>query len=188
MRCGDVEYSDSITEISLVPPYTTERLATMPQSRLQHGVAVIGDKVVIFGGMKSVSADSLLSSVVIYDVTKKEFKKLASLPYPLSVMATVKWDDDNVFIIGGADSRGKPLKKVLIYNIKTQISHMLPDMKYERRGCVAAIVKYTVIVMGGKGERRNALKSVECCRFDCCSWDELPEMHVARYRATAVVC
>ena len=189
LRCGDVvEYSDSIIEITLVPPYTTEHLATMPQTRLQHGVAVFGGKVVIFGGMKSVLEDSILSSVVVYDITKNECKELEPLPYPVRDMATVKWGDDNIIIIGGADSKVTPLNKVVMYNIKTQMSHMLPDMKYKRRGCVAAVVRDTVIVMGGIDGSRNVLKSVESFRFDRYTWDELPEMHEARYCATAVVC
>ena len=31
---------------------------------------------------------------------------------------------------------------------------------------MAAVVRDTVIVMGGEDERRNSLKSVECFRFD----------------------
>jgi hypothetical protein len=66
---------------------------------------------------------------------------------------------------------------------------MLPDMKYKRKGCVAAVVRDTVIVMGGMDERRKYLKSVECFRFDRYnSWQELPEMQEARCWATAVVC
>ena len=103
-------------------------------------------------------------------------------------MATVKWGDDSVIIMGGADSNTQPLNKVLLYNIKTQKSRMLPDMKYKRRGCVAAVVRDTVIVMGGQDERRKSLKSVECFQFDRYSWQELPEMQEARCLATAVVC
>ena len=65
---------------------------------------------------------------------------------------------------------------------------MLPDMKYKRRGCVAVVVKDTVIVMGGVAERYNSLKSVESFNFDRYSWNELPEMRNATAHATAVVC
>ena len=85
-------------------------------------------------------------------------------------MATVKWGDDNVMIMGGVDSKDQPLNKVLMYNIKTQKSHELPNMKYKRSGCVAAVIRDTVIVMGGKDERRKVLKSVEGFRFDRNSW------------------
>ncbi len=42
--------SDSITEVSLVPPYTSKLLATMPQTRCRHGFAIFGDKIVVVGG------------------------------------------------------------------------------------------------------------------------------------------
>jgi hypothetical protein len=182
-------FSDSITEISLVPPYTSKLLATMPQARYLHGVAMFGDKILILGGRASLSnCRTNLASVLLYDITKNECKELAALPYPVSEMATVKWGNDSVIVVGGADSNTQPLNKVLLYNIKTQKSRMLPDMKYKRRGCVAAVVRDTVIVMGGISERRNYLKSVECFQFDRYSWQELPEMQEARYFATAVVC
>ena len=109
----------------------------------------------------------------MYDITKNEFQELTPLPYPVFEMATVKWGDDSVMIMGGADRDCQPLNKVLMYNIKTQKIQMLPDMKYKRTGCVAAVVKDTVIVMGGKNEKRNFLKSVESFRFDRYSWEEL---------------
>ena len=181
-------YSDSITEVSLVPPYTTKLLATMPQTRCYHGIAIFGDKIVIVGGSETAACISPLSSVVMYDITKNECTELAPLPYPVCEIATVKWGDDNLIIIGGADSEYNPLNKVLIYNVKTQKSHMLPDMKYKRQGCVAAVVSDTVIVMGGGDESDNYLKSVESFRFDRYSWEDLPDMHEARCWATAVTC
>ena len=180
-------YFDSITEIPLVPPFTRNLLATMPQTRQSHGVATFGEKITILGGYENIFINSALSSVVMYDIAKNEYQELAPLPYPVSDMATVKWDDNNVMIMGGMYSDGKPSSKVLMYNIKTQKCRMLPDMQYERKGCVAAVVRGTVIVMGGhNGE--NYLKSVESFRFDRYSWEELPEMHEARIYATAAIC
>ncbi|CAB4024622.1 RING finger 151-like [Paramuricea clavata] len=180
-------YSDSIAEISLVPPHTSKVLATMPQTRWFHSVVLFGGKIVILGGRKDFYSPTNLKSV-LYDIADNECKELAPLPYPVSNMAAVKWDDDNVILVGGFDSDGKPLNKVLMYNIKTQNNRMLPNMKYKRQGCVAAVVRDTVIVMGGKDERGNYLKSVECFRFDRFTWEELPELKEARYLGTAVVC
>ena len=118
----------------------------------------------------------------------KKNVELSPLPYPVHNMATVKWGDDNVMIMGGSDNDNQPLNKVLMYNIKTQESHELQNMKYKRKGCVAAVVKDTVVVMGGQDERGNVLKSVEGFIFDRNSWEELPLMHERRCRATAVVC
>ena len=182
--------SDSITEISLVPPYTRKMLASMPEGRCHHGVAIFGDKILIVGGEGTTGGSwSMLRSVIMYDITKNQFHGLAPLPYEVHERATVKWDDDNVMIMGGADSFWSlPLHKVLMYNIKTQKSHELPNMKYRRRGCVAAVVRDTVIVMGGMDKRGNVLKTVEGFRFDRNSWEELPPMHEERCWATAVVC
>ena len=180
--------SVGITEVSLVPPCTTKLLATMPQARWYHSVAIFGDKIIIFGGRHHVLFTDSLRSVLMYDITKNVCKELAPLPYPVSEMATVKWGDDNVMIIGGADSDYEPLNKVSLYNIKTQKSHMLPDMKYKRQGCVAAVVRDTVIVMGGQDEGGNFLTSVESFTFNHYGWDELPQMHEPRSWATAVAC
>ena len=183
-----VEYSNSITEISLVPPYTSKLLATMPQRRSYHGVAIFGDKILIVGGRESYRSSSALRSVIIYDITRNTFQELAPLPYPVYEMAIVRWDDDNVMIMGGADSNSQTLNNVLMYNIKTQKSHQLPNMKYKRKRCMAAVVRDTVIVMGGEHERGSGLKSVEGFRFDRNSWEELPPMHVERVYAAAAVC
>ena len=174
-------YLDSITEISLVPPYTSKLLATMPEGRYHPGVAIFGDKILIVGGKNK----SILRSVIMYDITKNKFQKLAPLPYPVCYMATVKWGDDNFMIMGGEDNNNQSLNKVLMYNIKTQKSHQLPNMKYKRKGCVAAVVRDTVIVMGGQGNIGN---TVEGFRVDRNSWEELPPMHEARCWASAVAC
>ena len=187
-KADEAEYSDSITQISLVPPYTSKLLVTMPQRRCHVGVVIFGDKIVIVGGRDSLSCKSALSSVVMYDITKNECQKLASLPYPVCEMATAKWGNDSVMIMGGTNIKNEYLNKVLMYNMKTQKSHMLPDMKYKRKGCVAAVVRDTVVVMGGKDEKGNYLKTVESFKFDSYSWEELAEMHDARWGATAVVC
>jgi hypothetical protein len=87
---SEYTYSDSITEISLVPPSTSKLLTTMPQTRYFHGVAMFGDKILILGGKLNYFSSTNLASVLLYDITKNECKELAALPYPMSEMATVK--------------------------------------------------------------------------------------------------
>ena len=176
--------SNKTREISLVPPYTSKLLPSIPQKTCYHGVVRFGDKVILVGGKYG---ETKSKTVFLYDIIEMKWQELAPLPYPVSEMATVIWGDDNVMVIGGMDSDGEILNKVLMYNIKTQKSHMLPDMKYNRVGCVAAVVNDTVIVMGGKDKRKKRLKLVESFRFDRYTWEELAEMHEGRQRATAVV-
>ena len=184
---GENTISDRIVEVSLVPPYTGQLLATMEHSRWLYGAAIFDDKIVIVGGAQGSSNITILKTVLLYDLSKNECQDLAPLPYAVGEVATVKWGDDNIVILGGLGCDNKVLNKVLLYNIKSQKSHELPDMKYKRRGCVAALVRDTVLVMGGKDEGGNILKSVESFRFDSYSWQELPEMHEERYLAAAVV-
>ena len=180
------EYSNSITEIPLVTPYASERvLATMKQRRCYHGVAIFGDRILIVGGRSGISSNSILRSVVMYDITKNEFQELAPLPYPVHSMATVKWRD-NVIIMGGVDRNRRPLNNVFMYDINAQESRDLPNMNHKRKGCVAAIVGDAVIVMGGEDEEGNCLKSVEKFTFGNQAWAVLPEMPEERNFATAI--
>ena len=77
--CDKVTCIDSITEISLVPPYTSKVLAVMPQRRGYHGVAIFGDKILTVGGNESGRRSSALRSVAMYDITKNECQELLAV-------------------------------------------------------------------------------------------------------------
>ena len=173
---------DRIIEISLTPPYTRKLLTVIPFSVYLYGrrVAIFDDKILIVGGY------DCGGRVSEYDITKNVFRKMASLPYNVSNMAMIKWGD-NFIIFGGLGNKSKVMSRVLMYNTKTEKSCTLPEMLNKRAGCVAAVIKDTIIVMGGQDECGNYLKSVESFRFDRCTWEELPEMKEERYMATAGV-
>jgi N-acetylneuraminic acid mutarotase len=102
------------------------------------------------GGRTTDSYQENLSSVVLYDIKKNECKQFAPLPYEVSQMATVRWRD-NIFVIDGADKRGKALDTVIIYNVKTEQSHLLPPMRCKRYGCTAAVViGNNIVVLPGR--------------------------------------
>ncbi|XP_028404184.1 TNF receptor-associated factor family protein DDB_G0268444-like [Dendronephthya gigantea] len=147
--------------------YQCKVLATLSESRWLHGAVLFGNTIAILGGKKAWDSSSNLKSVLLYDIVKNECRHLAPLLYSMNRMATVKWGDDKVILIGGSN---------------------YSDMKYKRRGCAAAVVGDTVVVMGGQDERGNSLKSVESFRFDSCTWEELPDMQEARDGAATVVC
>ena len=102
----------------------------------------------------------------------------------------VEWQQyvggENVIVIGGADQDDKTLNTVVIYNVETGKSHMLPEMKCKRKGCMAVVSQGGIVVMGGEDEHNRVLNSVECFTFDRYSWEDLPPMNEARYEATAV--
>ena len=121
-----------------------------------------------------------------YDIKNNKCQQLPKLPYPVCEMVTVKWGE-NIVIIVGAGKNGKVLNKVIIYNMKTGNSHMLPLMLHKRKGCMAVVIENTIVVPGGQNERMNDLKSVEGFSFDRYTWEELPDMKESRCFATAVV-
>ena len=177
--------SDCIHEVQLVPPYTVKILSRMPEPRRGHSTQLFDDNLLIVGGRTTNSYQDSLSSVVVYDIKKNEYKQMTPLPYEVSVMATVRWGD-NIVVIGGVDKRGKALDTVIIYNVKTEQIHMLPSMRCKRRGCTAVVIRNNIVVLGGDDERRRDLKSVEAFNFESYTWQELPEMSTARWLHTAV--
>jgi hypothetical protein len=184
-NAGQDVYSDCIHEVQLKPPHTVKLVSKMPEPRIYHNTILCDDSILIVGGKKSWDCEENFSSVLSYDIQKNECQQLPALPYPVSEMATVKWAE-NVVIIGGAD-KDKTLNNVIIYNIKTGNSHMLPPTLHKRKGCMAAVIENTIVVLGGNDERGNNLKSVEGFNFERFSWEELPDMNEIRWLATAVV-
>jgi hypothetical protein len=178
---ADMDVSDCIYEVQLKPPYAVKLLSKLPEPRVRHSTVLCDDSILIVGGKKSMSCKDNLSSVLSYDIKKNKCQQLPALPYPVSAMATVKWGE-NVVIIGGADKDGKALNNVIIYNMKTGNSHMLPPMLHKRQGCMAVVVENTIVVLGG-----HHLKSVEGFSFQSYLWEEFPDMKEPRYLATADV-
>ena len=183
---GFSQISDRIDEVRLVSPYTVKTLSRMPEPRQGHGMEIFDDNFLILGGSTTKYYKDNLGSVVLYDIKKLECKQLASLPYEVSYMATVRWGD-NIVMIGGRDKNGNRLNTVIMYNVKTQQSHMLPPMRCERSACTAVVIGNNIVVLGGRDEQGNDLKSVECFNFERYNWEELPEMSTERSCHTAVV-
>ena len=178
---------DKIHEVQVVPPYTVKSLSRMPEPRQDHCTEIFDDSLLIVGGRKSGFCRDNLSSVVLYDMKNNVCKQLAPLPYEVSLMASVRWRD-NVVVIGGADKRSQSLNTVIMYNVKTEQSHMLPPMRCKRWGCTAVVVGNNFVVPGGYTTGgQGVLKSVESFNFERYTWQELPEMSQGRYWHTAVV-
>ena len=178
--------SDCIYEVKLKPPYTVKLLSKMPEPRARHSTVLCDDSILIVGGIKTENFKDNLSSVLSYDIKNNECQQLPELPYPVSDMATVKWGE-NVVIIGGADKDNEASNNVIIYNVKTGNSHMLPPMLHKRYGCKAVVIENTILVLGGIDEKKNNLKSVEGFSFDRYTWEKLPDMNEDRWWSTAFV-
>ena len=178
------ETSDCIHAAQLVPPFTVKTLSRMPERRNSHCMERFDENFLIVGGRTTGNYQDNLGSVVLYDIMKNECKQLTPLPYKVSKMATVRWGD-NIVLIGGANEDGHPLNTVIIYNVKTEQSHMLPSMRCKRAGCTAVVIENNIVALGG-WDGRGPVKSVEAFNFESYTWQELPEMSQARHFHAAV--
>ena len=203
-------FIDGVYEIPLVSPYTPRLLCRMPEPRCYHGAGLFEGKVCIVGGQTNAGASN---EVLLYDLKKNKWKKLAALGKAVTKMATVCWKD-NIVLLGGQsqpddssppdDSFPPPTNEVVMYNITTETSSTLPPMTQARSAFAAVSTGNTMVVMGGyqrehKPRYRKSgvqseynwpnISSVEYFNFelnDC--WRELPSMKTARRGATAHIC
>jgi N-acetylneuraminic acid mutarotase len=179
--------STEIYAIQLIPPYRFRVVTRLPEEMPHHSVQIFDDKIVIVGGVQSSwSYRSRVCNVFLYDISKNVWRRLASVPSAgLREMATVRWGD-HVIIMGGVNARNQPMKTVVMYNIKTELSDMLPDMNYSRRGSVGAVLGNSILAIGGATHGLDCLNTVECFDFKRFSWQELSPMNDARYLATGL--
>ena len=180
----DIEYleyaSDKIYEISMLPPYSTKVLTTMPGPRINHSMELFKDKLFIFGGNDDYIC--VFDTVMMFDLVTKEWKMMTPLPFAVDQMATVLWKN-NVILVGGIPTKDA----VVMYNLTTGESEYLPSMKHGRHGCTAVVTGDVLVVMGGIDGDKNYLKSVEVFDFQEQVWEELPDMNESRAYACAVV-
>jgi hypothetical protein len=172
-----IKISDKIYEISMIPPYSTKMLTTMPEPRCDHTMELFEDKLFIIGGYDEDEKDS----VMMFNLVTKEWKMMTPLPFAVDEMATVLWQN-NVIVLGG-----RVLDTVVMYNLTTGESKYLPAMKHKRYGCAAVVTGDVLVVMGGHNIKNGYLKSAEAFHFQELVWEELPDMNEARQYASAVV-
>ncbi|XP_046842521.1 uncharacterized protein LOC124436599 isoform X2 [Xenia sp. Carnegie-2017] len=179
--------SDLISEIKITgtTSHVLKELCHMPEPRSHHGAVVVDDKVLIFGGYGK--DRKVLSSVLEFDPRTLTFKEMPPLPhFPLHEMAIVQWRDQVVLL--GGDNGINGLNSFIMYDSKTGKITVLPSMLEKRCGCCAVITSDTIVVMGGKYNKREDLNSVECFEMgSSSSWKYLPSMNESRYDAIAEV-
>ena len=181
--CTDgVHISNAIYQVLLISPYCNKLVARLPKPVCGHGVVLLGDRIFIVGGETD---KGFVDSVVMFDISKKQCKLMAPLPFAIRDMATVIWEN-NVFVIGGLNRSREVLNSVIMYDVTTETCKRLPPMKYCRWACTAVITGDVIVVMGGLDEEGECLDSVECFSLDRQVWEELPHMIKRRAYATAV--
>ena len=157
-------FLDGVHEVLLVSPYSSKLLSRMPEPRYRHSAELIGDKVVIMGGETSSGSSN---EVLVYDLTKNKWTKLAPLSSAASGMATACWKD-NVIMFSGQQASGNSCD-VNMYNITSQKCVRLPSMSKNQKSCVAVAINGNIFVMGSNTSNHS---HVECFSLDLKCWLE----------------
>ena len=173
---SEEECLDTIYELLLVPPYSSELLCHMKKKRVGHGVELFGNKVLIAGGRGAET------EVEIFDIARNECVQMPPLPSPVYGMGTAR-RGDTMLLVGGKNTKVKPSNEIIEYDFKTGHSKVIFTMKKTRFGCSSVYRENTLIVIGGTNDDLNA---VYCFDFLSNSWTKLPSIAEGRLLACVV--
>ena len=90
----------------------------------------------------------------MFDPESYNFIELQSLPYPVSKMATVSWED-YVVVLGRKTKAMHVLDTVILYNVTNESHCMLPSIKGKRYGCTAVIIGNDIVELNGNQPLRT---------------------------------
>ena len=131
-------FGQHVSATSLKTPFKTTYPYMYNGRKLSsYGVAYINENAVVIVGGYVVEEQFfnvtrwLTDKVRLYNPTMKSMTSVAPLPYELCDMAVVVYKD-NLIILGGSSDGQNSRNNVLMYNITTQVCHMLPKMLQKR--------------------------------------------------------
>ncbi|XP_046855494.1 influenza virus NS1A-binding protein homolog A-like [Xenia sp. Carnegie-2017] len=185
-RMRPPEVSNEIYAISLKNPPEKNFLTFMLERRYCHASFIMDEEVLIFGGRTSNQDVDIKNNVSSYSLLFEESQNLKSLPYAVSNMAFVRYENKAI-LIGGINDEGEALDVVLMYDLKTEECKRLPPLNHKRFGCAAVIDESIIVVVGGMNEEEY-LDSVEYINLREKTWTELPPMTTKRFLPTASLC
>jgi len=153
-------------------------LAPMPTARGAAAVEVVGDRLVVAGGMIRGRAVSI---VEVYDFGEGRWVDAAPMPAPREHAGTAVVGG-LLYVIGGRDAVTDSLASVETYDAARDRWAPVADLPVGSGGLAAVPFEGTVIAMGGGDDRRRfVVPAVQ--QFDPGSgrWTELPRMRSPRH-------
>jgi len=151
------------------------------------GVAVLGEEIVLIGGLGGRRAVSLVSA---YHVGEERWRRLPDLPAPARDHMAVGTVDGQIIVAGGRDGRiHRHVPAVHIFDPDQGSWRAGAPMPTSRGGAAAAVCGETLYVMGGEGNAgvgTGVFDQVEAYRLGADRWDVLPPMSTPRHGNGAV--
>ena len=149
-------------------------LPHMSQPRAAAAAAVVGDRIIVTGGIDANGA--LLNSTEIFDGTTWTLG--APIPTPRQMLAAAS-DGKLVYTVGGTNGNSD-LAAVEAYDPAARAWTKLPDLPQPRSDLGVAIADRRLVAAGGQSAGQ-VLKSVGVLDLSTNTWAGLPDMGTARH-------
>lgn len=163
----------------------TNRAAMPPGSeRGGSGVAVIGDRIYVAGGLRSGGS---VDSFSVYDPASNSWQTLQNMPTARDHLVAAEFNGV-LYAIAGRNAGGLR-SETEAYNPATATWSARRPIPTARGGCAGATVSGRIIVVGGEGNRANAagiFDSTESYDPATDTWLTLTPMRTARHGMQAV--
>jgi serine/threonine-protein kinase PknK len=149
-------------------------LPHMLQPRAAAAAAVVGDRIIVTGGVGANGA--LLNTTEIFD--GNSWSLGAPIPTPRQMLATAS-DGKLVYAVGGTNGKSD-LATVEAYDQAAKAWTRLPDLSQPRSDLGVAIADRRLVAAGGLSAGQ-VLKSVAMLDLVTKTWAGLPDMETARH-------
>jgi serine/threonine protein kinase/N-acetylneuraminic acid mutarotase len=153
------------------------RWAELPpllQPRAAAAAAVVGDRIVVTGG---VDADGqLVAATEVFDGTS--WTRAAPMPTPRQLLSAAS-DDSVVYAVGGTDGTAD-LATVEAYDPVTDAWTALPELPEPRSDLGVTVANGRLVAVGGKAGGQ-VLDGVAALDLTTLTWAGLPDMSTARH-------
>jgi N-acetylneuraminic acid mutarotase len=149
-------------------------LPHMLQPRAAAAAAVVGDRIIVAGGLDENRA--LLSTTEIFD--GNSWSLGAPIPTPRHMLAAAS-DGKLVYTVGGADT-DSDLATVEAYDLAANAWAPMPNLPQVRSDLGLAIADGRMVVVGGESSGQ-VLKNVSALDLVTKTWSELPNLETARH-------
>ena len=149
-------------------------LPPLTQPRAAAAAAVVGDRIVVTGGVDA--GGKLLNTTEVFDGTS--WKPSAPIPTPRQMLGAAS-DGKLVYAVGGTNG-ASDLTAVEAYDPATDKWTAMPALPLGRSDFGVAVTDARLVAVGGKSGGQ-ALKSVTALDLTTATWTDLADMATARH-------
>ncbi|XP_073277803.1 acyl-CoA-binding domain-containing protein 4-like [Primulina huaijiensis] len=165
----------------VVPPVSGSR----PKVRYEHGAAVIGDKMYIFGGNYN---GRYLNDLQVLNLRTWTWSKVEvragtdGIATACAGHALIPWNENKLLSVAGHSKDPSETIQVKVFDLQACTWSMLKTYgkpPVSRGGQSVTLVGKTLVIFGGQDTKRSLLNDLHILDLETMTWDEMDTMGVA---------